>query len=242
VWVKNREEQSKMRVSFLATIIGMIALAVTPAMADIVYDLSSDHCTGGCGTAPFGTVTLSDGGGTVHVVVALNANYKFVNTGFDGSVMWNLTGNPTITVSNISSGWSLFNFDGGAPNSTIAATGGNIHMDGLGYFDYAMVCTACGSGGSNPQPSPMSFDVTAAGGLTIARFAERSRDNSDNIDPAGQFFGVDIINLLTGNTGPVDASNPGRTPQEVTPEPSALVLLGSVGFALCSLMRKRRAA
>ena len=37
----------------------------------ITFDLTSDHCTGGCGTAPFGTVDVTQVGANVNFVVDL---------------------------------------------------------------------------------------------------------------------------------------------------------------------------
>jgi hypothetical protein len=56
----------------------LTALAVVAATATfpsashaVVFDFTSDHCTGGCGTAPFGTVNVTQVGANVHIVVDL---------------------------------------------------------------------------------------------------------------------------------------------------------------------------
>src|SRR5436190_5018083 len=75
-----------LKSKFLPIVAGAAALLVTgllvaaPAQA-LVFDLTSDHCTGGCGTPPFGTVTLTQNGTTVDVNVTLAAGYFFVKTG-----------------------------------------------------------------------------------------------------------------------------------------------------------------
>jgi len=231
-----------MRKSLMFGMLGLAGLAAMPAMADVQYTFTSDHCSGGCGTAPYGTVTLHDeGGGTVDVTVSLSGSNKFVATGFAGSFMWNLTSNPTITVSSVSSGWGLDDLDGGNPNQTAAATGSNISFDGLGNFDYAMVCTACGNGGSNPQPGPLTFKVTASG-LTLSSFAENSRTNQGNIDPNGFVMGADILGS-TGNTGPVGATGPGTVctdcQQSTVPEPTSIALFGGVLLFVARQVRRR---
>jgi hypothetical protein len=107
-----------------------------PAVAD-VYSLTVDHCTGGCGTAPFGTIDVTqDGANTVVFDVTLESA-AFVKTGFAGSFAFDLLGNPTISVSNLSSGWSL-----------LSAAASSLHFDGLGKLDYALVCDSCGHGGA----------------------------------------------------------------------------------------------
>ena len=92
-----------------------------PAMADsFSYSLTIDKCTGGCGSAPFGTVTVADVGvGQVSLSITVDPNF-FVLTGPSGggsTVAFNLAGNPTISISSSSplSGWSLDS--GGAPGS-----------------------------------------------------------------------------------------------------------------------------
>src|SRR5262245_59284114 len=55
--------------------IGAALLAASVAFPSvshaILLDLTSDHCTGGCGTAPFGTVDVTQVGANVHIVVDL---------------------------------------------------------------------------------------------------------------------------------------------------------------------------
>src|SRR5512140_2598715 len=63
-------------------ILGCIAaLTIQTAKADTVLDITSDHATGGLGTAPFGTVTLAQNGANVDVTVHLLSGYLFVLTG-----------------------------------------------------------------------------------------------------------------------------------------------------------------
>jgi hypothetical protein len=200
-----------------------LAFVAMPALAD-QYSLTLDHCSGGCGTAPFGTIDVTqDGVDTVKLTVDLASGDKFVSTGFPGSFAFDLIGNPTITVSNLTAGWSL-----------LSTTAGNLQFDGFGNLDYALVCGACGNGGSNPFAGPISFDVTAAG-LTPGSFMERSR-----IPPGSEraYFVADILGT-TGNTGPVGAT----LAQTNVPEPSTLLLFGAGAFLLSvSRLRRRRIA
>jgi len=48
-----------------------MSVAMTGVGYAITFDLTSDHCTGGCGTAPFGTVELTQLGANVQVIVDL---------------------------------------------------------------------------------------------------------------------------------------------------------------------------
>jgi PEP-CTERM motif-containing protein len=199
-----------------------LGLVTLPAMAD-QYSLTQDHCTGGCGTAPFGTIDVTqDGTNTVKLVVTLSGSDKFVSTGFPGSFGFDLVGNPTIGISNLTSGWSL-----------LSTTAGNLHFDGFGSLDYALLCNACGHGASNPFAGPISFDITAAG-LTPGSFKELSR-------PPGSeqtYFVADILGS-TGNTGVVGAT----LVKTAVPEPTSLLLFGSGASLLgLSVLRRRKKA
>ena len=115
-------------IGFLA--FAMLAFIVRPASAtSITYQLTVDHCTGGCGSSPFGSVTLNDFGGTgdVLVTVALTSGNRFIDTGFAGAFAFNLLGDPTISVTSITSGFAL-----------VSPTAGSLHFDGFGFFDYAI--------------------------------------------------------------------------------------------------------
>ena len=209
--------------SFLPVFFGL-AFAALPALAD-QYSFTLDHCSGGCGTAPFGTVDVTqDGTNTVKLVVNLTSGDKFVSTGFPGSFAFNIVGNPTIGISNLTAGWSLLN-----------TTAGNLQFDGFGNLDYALTCDSCGSGGSNPFAGPISFDITATG-LTPTSFAELSR-----IPPGSEraYFVADIIGT-NGKTGPVGAT----LSQTAVPEPGTVSLLASGALLLLfiGLRRKRNAA
>jgi len=192
------------------------------ASADtLTFQLTSDHCsgTGGClpdgGSA--GTVTITDvSSGVVSVNVTLGSAYKFVSTGFETDFGFNLAGNPTITFSSVSSGFT--------PNSN-PETAGTLHMDGAGFFEYGVQCTGCGNGGSNPQSGPLTFTITGTG-LSTSSF----ETNGTN------YFAVDLLGQ--GNTGAVDASVPTRTAPDGG---MTLMLLGGALLGLEALRRRVRA-
>jgi len=188
-----------------------------PALAD-VYSLTIDHCSGGCGTPSFGTIDVTQAGtDTVQVDVTLTPGDQFVRTGFSGSFAFDLIGNPAISVSDLTAGWSLL-----SPNA------GSLHLDGFGNLEYALVCTVCGNGASHPFVGPISFDVAAAG-LTPANFQELS------VGGSAQAYFVADIRGTTGNTGPVGATSITTS----APEPATIGLM-TLGLAGATLMRRRR--
>jgi len=184
--------------------------------------LDTDHF-GGAGAAPFGRIDVSDlGGGTVNVLVNLNNGLLFVATGFPGTFGFNLGGNPTIAVSNVSTGWSL-----------VSGAADALKFDGFGDFEYAMRCDDCDTGASSPVPPPLSFDVTATG-LTPNSFAETSTGGTPSA-----YMAVDVVGAK-GKTGAVGAVGPPVVPP--VPEPSSIALLGTTAGAFLFMLwsRKRR--
>jgi PEP-CTERM motif-containing protein len=209
-------ENENMRLRLILLALFGLGLEL-PALAD-EYSLTTDHCTGGCGAAPFGTVDVTQAGtDTVQVDVTLTPGNQFVRTGFPGSFAFDLVGNPAISVSDLTAGWSL-----------LSENAGSLHFDGFGNLDYALVCTVCGNGASHPLPGPVSFEVTAAG-LTPANFQELSSGGSAQV-----YFVTDLLGT-TGNTGPLGATLITTS----APEPATLGLM-TLGLAAATLLRRRR--
>lgn len=51
------------RLGLVAALLVTGLLVAAPSVQAISFDFTQDHCTGGCGTAPFGSVTLTQNGG-----------------------------------------------------------------------------------------------------------------------------------------------------------------------------------
>ena len=204
----------------------MASVSITPALATAIYsyDLTLDECTGGCGTAPFGTVTVTqtDAQALTHTMsfnVDLSDGDFFVHTGAGASLLFDLDTNPAITISNLSTGFTAGQI----------ASGGSIHAGATGYWQYSVICTACGSGGSHPQPGPLDFDITTASALTTEDIVTNGN---------GFYFAVDILGT-TGNTGDVAANTESGGDTEV-PEPASFVLFGTALFGLSLPLRRAR--
>jgi hypothetical protein len=198
---------------------------VPSAQADtITYQITSDHCTGGCltGQSSGGTVSITDiSSGVVQVTATLANGNKFVNTGIDAAIGFDLSSGPTITYSSLTTGFTPF-----AGNNPTGPQ--SVHQDGVGNFQYGVVCTGCGNGGSSPLAGPLVFDVSGTG-VSTASF----------ISNGTAVFALDIISGTTGKTGAVDAS--------VTAVPVPLAGAGLPGLvaacgALLAFARRRRAA
>lgn len=195
--------------------VGFIASA-SPAQA-VVFDLTSDHCTGGCAPAGtiFGNVTVTQNGTTVDILVHLNSPFVWAKTGAADfqAFKFNATG---VVLADIT-------VDQTFAGQTLIATTGALNGDGTGTFSFGIQCSTCANGISTIT-SDLSFHVANA---TIA---ELTVPNS-----LGNVFVADLGNSTTGATGPIDAT----TPTTNVPEPTTLTLLGAglVGLGLAARRR-----
>jgi hypothetical protein len=181
--------RSLLRYSLAALAVVAATAAFPSASHAIVFDLTSDHCTGGCGTPPFGTVEVTQSGANVDITVDLANGINWAKTGavdfqefkFNGTgvVLGDITVNQTFA------------------GQTLAPQTGNFDGDGTGDFTFGIACTTCGNGNLGIT-SNIVFHVANA---TIADVT--APNNLLNI------FVADIFSSATGNTGPVDVAVPG---------------------------------
>jgi len=197
-----------------------------PAMADqFVYTLTIDHCTGGCGASPFGTITVTDTiANQVSLAISLTNGGKFVLTGQAGSTLaFNLNPNvsPLTLFSSVLPGWTL---DSPAP--------GSLQFDGFGDFEYSLNCCNNQNGGGASQVGSNTVLLNGAG-LKASSFQQLSSGGSPSV-----YFALDILSATTGNTGPVGAGNP----PSAVPEPTSVVLLGSIAALIVGATRRKLVA
>jgi hypothetical protein len=229
----------KMQALLLGSMVAAAVVALpTPAAALPMetFQIDSDHCSSGDGCLP-GTTTNTSGGtitvtqnadGTLSFDVALADFLSFMSgtsgNGFEAGFGFNLDGIPTITYTNVTSGFTPVT---GNPQNT-----DTLHMDGIGDFQFGLSCTGCGPGSSAPLHGPLDFTISATTPLTLSNLTQNG-----NL----QFFGLEVVNLTTGATGGVDASTGVRIPPQEIPEPGILSLLGLglVGLGFTTLRRRR---
>ena len=196
--------------------VAFINLALAGSAYAIVFDLTSDHCTGGCGTAPFGTVELTQVGANVNFVVDLAGTNGWAQTGAVDFQLFKFNGTG-VAVGDISVTQTF-------AGQTLQGNTGTFNGDGTGAFTFGVSCTTCGNGALTIS-SNLVFSVANA---TIA---ELTVPNT-----LGNIFVADIFNGRTGagsgNTGPVDVTG-------VIPEPETYAML-LAGLGLMGFVARRR--
>ena len=196
-------------------------VSMTPlAHASVV--LTVNGCTTGCTTPPYATINLlQDADGiSVDVTVTLgsdvNGPYHFHHAPDPNhhSLAFDLSGDPTVSISGLTAGFALAGTLPGSFNSTP-----------FGTFSYAIDCPGCGSGYGGGLAGPLQFKITpSSGSLTPASFVPNSMNH---------YFTVDIVDF-SNNSGNV--SDPGI---QSTPEPSTAILIGTSLLGLAGLLRRK---
>lgn len=185
------------------------------------FTLNQDGCTGGCGSAPFATVSVvQTTSTTVTVTETLSAGERFAGTGAGESLEFSLKNDSGVTIANLTSGFEV------GPTSPSASA--------FGSFDYSVTCNysggGCHGGQAGNTAGPLSFTVTDLDGVSVSDFI----GNNGNF-----FFASDIVGS-SGNTGNVAAlAGTTTTPPSAVPEPSSLLLFGTGALSAAGMLRRR---
>jgi hypothetical protein len=144
-----------------------------------------------CDNASFGTVTLTQNGANVDVVVAPSSSFQFVKTGavdFEYFV-FNVSG---------AFGGSI-SVDQNVFGKTLAAQPGSFTVAGAGDFGYGITCPTCRNGrsGALPVNTQLVFHVI---GATLAQL--------EVANAFGNIFVADLQCVSSGKGGAVEFTAP----------------------------------
>jgi len=211
------------RVALAGAVLLAASTAFPSASHAVSFDFTSCHITAGCGTAPFGTVTLTQAGANVNVSVSLSDSNTFAQTGSldQGLFAFNATGVAATDIvnetgNNIAAGSSLAGISG-----TFTGPSGDF-----GSFGFAIQC----------QPTPGNPFCAGATPITTISFTVNNAtiaDLTDRYSHTQSLFVADVLIGSNGATGVIDAV------------PGPIVGAGLPGLvaactALIALARRRR--
>ncbi len=210
-----------------------------PVAQPVTYLLTLDGCSAGCGTGPYGSVTVSQDArvaGALDFSVLLGAGYSFrhANDLHHAAFGFDLAGNPQIAMSSFSSGVFSRGTDA-------------VSLSPFGVMEYSIKCASedgftCVSGANAGNPTTLSFMVTSqTGALTLGSLVA---------NPDGYLFTVDAVNNGTcagctaGSTGNLAAGTVSAVTNQTiaTPEPATAAVFGTGLLALGGLVYRRRRA
>jgi len=233
------------RLGLVAALLVTGLLVAAPSVQAISFDFTQDYCTGGCGTAPFGTVTLTQNGGSVDVFAHLNDPNAWVKTGAGASQSFLFNGFD-ITLADIT-------IDAHTPG--LSADSGPLHANGSGDWDFGINCPTCANGGPGQFTSDILFHVANA--LVSDLIIENANGNIFAADIIGGNLNSGVVSV-PGTTGATTDTTTGATTGATTattvgattdttgtttttvPEPFSITLLSMGAIGLFYRQRRRK--
>ena len=192
----------------------VLCFGVSASKADTIYSSTVNKC---CFEVDLHQVNAN----SMQVTVSLTdgAQY-FVSTGAGNhpGFAFNLAGDPTVSVSSISSPWS---------HSDVNLSHVSTNGPSMGTFDYFI--DNPGNGASAHNDGPLVFTIFDASGISYSDFVANSK---------GYFFAADIMDAA-GNTGMAGINTPGDPGTPAVPEPSSLALFGTGIVGVAGMLRRR---
>jgi hypothetical protein len=215
-------KQMVIKSTGVAALFGVVAtLTALPAMAATVSyttSLQSGNMCTGCG--PFGTVTVSSVSGQpseLSVTLSLTPGEVFASTGAGSALLFDIANNPSLSVSDLTAGFSFYD--------------ASTHADGSGTWNTYISCDVCGTGTSPPQNSgPVSFILSVASGtLAPSSFVTN-----------GNYLFASDIGIPNGSGGYSTGDVVTSSALSAVPLPAAAWLLLSGLGGLGAVARKKR--
>ena len=206
------------KFSKIATATALLLSAATSQAITVVYTFNSTAVSA-FGSAPFGTVSLTESGSNIDVEVKLRSDMNFVTTGGHTLFAFNAANTAVTDIINISDATPR----AGEYAAFKTGSGGYDAVNPpFGTFLYGIECVLCKNGAGDKQAGPLRFTVKDA---ALIDFANQSDGG------IAAYFSADVITGV--NTGAVGATGQG-VPVTPVPEPETYALmlagLGVMGF------------
>jgi hypothetical protein len=224
--VENRRRRMRLHAVVSALAMSAALMSFSSASRADVYTITDCSNGLGCGTGNnFGTVTTTNISGGVDVSVTLAAGVRFF-ANFSPSIMFSLSGIPTVTYQNVPSNYTPAS--GGTQNA------GSFSPDGIGTFSFGLTDTNA-NGFPGSTLGPLDFHVLASG-LTTASFIAGTGSPTSNPLFFAFDVGIGCTATACANTGFAGATLTSTSP---VPLPPAALLFGSALVGMTMLGRRR---
>ena len=212
-----------MNRKFVVLALSSLIVASQPALsATQLANFTVVDPSAGLGSGPFGSVSVTENAGSLVFTETLAPGFRIhAGNANHNAFTFSILGDPAVTVSNLTSGFSAIS----------TSSGTNVSAPPFGDYFTAIACTsACGHGYNGGFSGPLTFTVSSASALSLTSLGFLNY-NGNKV-----YFTSDVVNIdgFTGNVGAVINSTP------AVPEPATWAMM-TVGFgAMGASVRYRR--